>query len=252
MIIIGLYSQNDLYYKVIGDLLMKKHFLSGIKASIPACLGVIPVGISIGMLGVQAGLSEVEIILMSVMVMAGSAQLMAISMITQGAALSAIVIGTFFINLRHIVMSSSAMQRVKETTLPQRLLGAFALCDESFAIFSLSDDDSYPYLLGTNTALYISFVSSTIIGSLITSFLPQIVVDSFGIAFYAAFLGLLIPGIKHNVKLIMLVVITAFLNCLLQCFLPASWSVILSMVAGAMIGVFLIDDETVMPEREDE
>lgn len=203
------------------------------------------------MLGVQAGLSEIEIILMSVMVMAGSAQLMAISMITQGAALSAIIIGTFFINLRHIVMSGSAMQRVKEITLPQRLLGAFALCDESFAIFSLSDDDSYPFLLGTNTALYISFVSSTIVGSLITGFLPQIVADSFGIAFLRCILGLLIPGVKHNVKLIVLVVITALLNCLLQCFLPASWSVILSMIAGAMIGVFLIDDETFMPERED-
>lgn len=230
---------------------MNKHFLLGMKASIPPCLGVIPVGISIGLLGVQAGLSEIETIFMSVMVMAGSSQLMAISMITQGAALSTIIIGTFFINLRHIVMSSSVMQRVKKTTLPQRLIGAFALCDESFAIYSLSSDDSYPFLLGTNTALYISFVGSTIIGSIITSFLPQVVIDSFGVAFYAAFLGLLLPSIKHNTKLIVLVVITAVLNSLLQCFLPASWSVILAMVLGALIGVFFIDDEVIKNEKEE-
>lgn len=223
---------------------MNKNFLSGMKASIPACLGVIPVGISIGLLGVQAGLSEIQTIFMSFAVMAGSAQLMAISMITQGAALSAIIIGTFFINLRHIVMSSSVMQRVKGTTLPQRLIGAFALCDESFAIYSLSNDNSYAFLLGTNTALYSSFVGSTIIGSLITSFLPQIVIDSFGVAFYAAFLGLLLPSIKHSAKLIILVIITAVLNSFLQHFLPASWSVILAMVLGAVIGIFLIDDET--------
>lgn len=229
---------------------MNKHFISGVRASIPACLGVIPVGISIGMLGVRAGLTEIEIILMSVMVMAGSSQLMAISMITQGAALSTIIIGTFFINLRHIVMSSSAMHRIKGTTLLKRLLGAFALCDESFAVFSLSDNSDYSFLLGSNTALYASFVGSTVIGSFITSFLPQIVVDSFGIAFYAAFLGLLVPGIKHNVKLIMLVIITGLLNCIYQCFLPASWSVILSMISGALIGVWLVDDETLVAERE--
>ena len=231
-------------------MVMNKHFLSGVRASIPACLGVIPVGISIGMLGVRAGLTEIEIILMSVMVMAGSSQLMAISMITQGAALSTIIIGTFFINLRHIVMSSSAMHRIKGTTLFKRLLGAFALCDESFAVFSLSDNSDYSFLLGSNTALYASFVGSTVIGSFITSFLPQIVVDSFGIAFYAAFLGLLVPGIKHNVKLIMLVIITGLLNCIYQCFLPASWSIILSMISGALIGVWLVDDETLVAERE--
>lgn len=223
---------------------MNKHFLSDMKSSIPACLGVIPVGISIGLLGVQAGLNEAETISMSTLVMAGSSQLMALNMITQGASFSTIIVGTFFINLRHIVMSSSVMQRITQTTLPQRLLGTFALCDESFAIYSLSDDNSYPFLLGTNTALYISFVGSTMIGSLITGFLPQIVIDSFGIAFYAAFLGLLLPGVKHNDKLIILVALTAILNCLLQCLLPASWSVILAMVLGAFVGVFFVDDDT--------
>lgn len=224
---------------------MNKHFLLGVKASIPVCLGVIPVGISFGLLAVQAGLSGFEAIFMSVMVMAGAAQLMSISMITQEAAMSAIILGTFFINLRHIVMSSSVMQRLKGTTLLQRLVGFFALCDESFAIYSLSKDDSYPFLLGSNSALYGTFVSSTVIGCLMTSFLPQIVIASFGVAFYAAFLGLLLPRIKHNIRLTVLVVTTAALNWLLQRFFPASWSVILAMVLGAIMGVFLVKDEAV-------
>lgn len=227
---------------------MNKHFFMGIKSSIPACLGVIPVGISIGLLAMQAGLSGLEAILMSVMVMAGSSQLMAISMISQGAAFSAIILGTFFINLRHIIMSSSAMRRVKGITLWQRLIGAFALCDESFAIYSLSDDDSYPFLLGTNTALYVSFVGSTIIGTLMTSVLPQIVIDSFGVAFYAAFLGLLIPSVKKNRKLIVLVLLTVALNWIFQRFIPASWAVILSMIVGALMGVYFVDD--IAPSKE--
>jgi len=229
---------------------LDQRFLSGMKASIPACLGVIPVGISFGLLAVRAGLTNFEATLMSAMVMAGAAQLMSISMITQGAALSAIILATFFINLRHIVMSSSVMHRMKQVTLPQRLVAAFALCDESFAIYSLSENNSNNFLLGINTALYGSFIISTLVGSLMTGFLPQIVINSFGIALYAAFLCLLLPSIKHNLQLIMLVVGTALLNWLMQFFLPPSWALILAMVLGAAIGVFVVEDETPLVDGE--
>jgi len=230
---------------------LNKRFLLGMKASIPACLGVIPVGISFGLLAVKAGLTNFEAILMSASVMAGAAQLMSISMINQGAALSAIILGTFFINLRHIVMSSSVMHRMKKTTLLQRLVGAFALCDESFAIYSLSEEDSFLFLLGINSALYGSFILSTLVGSLMTGFLPQIVIDSFSIALYAAFLCLLLPSIKHNRQVIMMVVGTGLLNWLMQFFLPASWAVIFSMVLGAFMGVFFVEDESALTEGEE-
>jgi 4-azaleucine resistance transporter AzlC len=229
---------------------LDQRLLSGMKASIPACLGVIPVGISFGLLAIRAGLTNFEATLMSAMVMAGAAQLMSISMITQGAALSAIILATFFINLRHIVMSSSVMHRMKKATLPQRLVAAFALCDESFAIYSLSENNSNNFLLGINTALYGSFIISTLVGSLMTGFLPQNVIDSFGIALYAAFLCLLLPSIKHNLQLIMLVVGTALLNWLMQFFLPPSWSLILAMVLGAAVGVFMVDEEAPLVDGE--
>lgn len=228
---------------------MREDFFAGVRASVPACLGVVPVGISIGLLAVQAGLSGGEALLMSALVMAGSAQLMALGMLAQGAAWSAIIVGTFFINLRHLVMSASVMSGLQtKTTLPQRLLAAFALCDESFAIYALSGRGSYPFLLGSNTALYLSFVGGTAAGCLMTGCLPQVVVDSFGIAFYAAFLGLLLPGIKGNGGLIRLVFLTAVWNWLLQRVMPASWAVIVSMVLGALLGVNTVD----MGERERE
>ncbi len=96
---------------------MNKQFTSGIKDSIPICLGVIPFGISFGLLALQAGFSSLEAISMSIIVMAGSSQLMAIGMISQGATLGAIILATFFINLRFIIMSSAIMSYLKETPL---------------------------------------------------------------------------------------------------------------------------------------
>jgi predicted branched-subunit amino acid permease len=114
----------------------------------------------------------------------------------------------------------------------------------------LSENNSNNFLLGINTALYGSFIISTLVGSLMTGFLPQNVIDSFGIALYAAFLCLLLPSIKHNLQLIMLVVGTALLNWLMQFFLPPSWSLILAMVLGAAVGVFMVDEEAPLVDGE--
>lgn len=230
---------------------MDKNFYEGAKLSIPACLGVFPVGISIGLLAVQNGFTRMEIIFMSLMVMAGSAELMAISLFSQGISYPLIVLGTFFINLRHIVMSSSAMFYIKKTPLYKRMIAAFALCDESFAIFSLSDNKNYSFLLGANTALYTTFVGSTVIGTFMTHYLPKIITDSFGIAFYSAFLGMLIPSVKGKRSLTILVILTALINQGLQFFISPSYSIILSMIGGAFIGVFIVNEDEKGTEKEE-
>ncbi|GEM_PF-6380015 len=74
------------------------------------------------------------------------------------------------------------------------------------------------------------------------AFLSGIIVNSFGIAFYAAFLAMLIPSVSKNGRLLLLVCLTAIINTLLQLFLPASWAIIISMVLGAVIGTGLIED----------
>lgn len=229
---------------------MNKQFTSGIKDSIPICLGVIPVGISFGLLALQAGFSSLEAISMSIIVMAGSSQLMAIGMISQGATLGAIILATFFINLRFIIMSSAIMSYLKETPLLKKLVGAFAIGDEAFAIFLLSDKKDISYLLGINTAIYIAWVVSSGIGCVINQFLPEIIINSFGIAFYAAFIAMLIPSVKGNYRLIILVCITAVINTLLQLVLPSSWAVIISMILGVVIGMKFIEDKDLMLEEE--
>lgn len=115
-----------------------KNFWNGAKAAVPPGLGCVPVGLSIGLLATQAGMSKLEGILLSVLVMAGASELMAIGMLTAGAPVAAIILGTFFLNLRHFVMSASVWRRIEGASLGDKLLGSFALCDESFAVFSLS------------------------------------------------------------------------------------------------------------------
>lgn len=224
----------------------QNQWLSGAKGAIPVCLGLLPVGISFGLLAVQAGMSRLQTVLMSAMVMAGSSQLMAVGMLGQ-ASLFSIVLATFFVNLRHLVMSGFVMERLKDSPLRARLACAFALCDESFAIFSLSGSDSPRYLLGANTALYLSWIASSFAGSVLGQFLPEVIAQGFGIAFYASFLAMLTPSTARSRGIALLVLLSAGINALLRLVLPSSWAVILSMVAGAALGTYFVevpDDES--------
>lgn len=220
-----------------------KLFFDGAKSAIPICLGLIPIGISYGLLALRAGLTQFETVLMSILVMAGSSQLMVVGMIGKATVL-AMVTAVFFVNLRHLVMSSAVMSRMEPTPLGMKLLSAFSLCDESFALFSLSGSRSAAYLLGANTALYGTWVLASVLGAVIGQFLPEVVAKSFGIAFYAAFLAMLIPNAAKSRRIALLVLLAAGMNTLLRLFLPASWVVILSMVISAVIGTYFVEAES--------
>ncbi len=223
-----------------------KDFVRGIKACIPVSIGVVPVGIAFAVVARQGGLSTWQVVLMSAIVFAGSAQFMAVGMLTGGAAMPAIIFATFLLNLRHLIMSSYVMDQLKDTRLMKKLLLAFPLCDETFALFALRDatENDENYLLGLNALLYVMWLLATIAGCFAAEFLPKIVADSLGIAFYAAFLALLIPKVKGSLRLILVVLCAMAINWLLSLFVSAGISVIISTLAGAGIGMFLLPDES--------
>ena len=81
--------------------------VEGLTAAWPICLGYIPIGLAFGVLAQKAGLGAMEIFLMSLLVFAGSSQFIAVSMLDGGAALTSIILTTFTVNLRHLLMSSA-------------------------------------------------------------------------------------------------------------------------------------------------
>ena len=91
----------------------RKKVLDGARSSIPICMGLIPIGISYGLLAVEAGLTKIQTVLMSATVMAGSSQILAVGMIGQAGVIT-IVIAVFLINLRHMVMSCSVMNDIRK------------------------------------------------------------------------------------------------------------------------------------------
>ncbi len=135
------------------------------------------------------------------------------------------------------------MQYFKDESLGKKLFASYGLVDESFAIFSLSENKSYAYFIGINTMIYVTFVGMTIVGVTLNDVLPPIISNSFAIALYAAFLGILVPSVRSRRPLVVIVLFTAVLNYLLHLFLSLSWSIIISMLVGAYVGVLLLEKE---------
>lgn len=171
--------------------------------------------------------------------------MMAVGMYTQGASLISIILATFIINLRHVIMSTCVANRMTTGTWKIRLLSAFGVTDESFAIFTTEKEENCTvmYLLGLILVNYTSWNAGTLIGAIASDFLPEILTASLGISLYAMFIGLLMPNLSSNKKLGLLVILTALCNTLFSQIIDSSWALILSTLICAFFGVFFVDLE---------
>lgn len=227
----------------------KKQFLAGLHSGIPVLFGFIPIGTAYAIMAKQAGFTGLETILMSVFVFAGASQMMVVGMYVQGASLIAMILTTFILNLRHVIMSTCIMKHLKQESMLKKLLASFGVTDESFAILMTKNEKeiTITYFFGLIAITYLSWVAGAIIGTVASNYIPESISASFGIALYAMFIGLLVPSLRHNLRLILLVALTAVINTILTQFIASSWSLILSTIICTFIGAFFVD----LDEKED-
>ena len=218
-------------------------FREGVRAAVPIMLGYVPIGIAYAIIARQGGMSTAETVLMSLLVYAGASQIMAAGMLAQGAAAAAIVLATFLLNLRHLIMSLCVNNRLRGPSLGGRMLGSGLVTDESFAVFTTAAPEkcNIRYYLGMALAAYFAWAASSLVGSFVTDLLPAILSASLGIALYAMFIALLLPHLHGNARLGLLVLLTALCNWGLGKCMAASWALIVSTLLCAFLGLFFVD-----------
>jgi 4-azaleucine resistance transporter AzlC len=173
---------------------------------------------------------------------AGASQFMAINLIAEGSIFLEIVIATFLLNFRHILMSASLAPKL--TGVPKwRMRGlAFWITDESFAVASsLPGQLSGRFLFGLQISSYAAWATGTIIGYLVGAALPESLQNAMGIALYALFTALLIGRAKKQKILLILALLSGGLNLVFSKVLgiPMGWSFVLAMMIAAVVGVLL-------------
>lgn len=223
----------------------KEKFIEGCKKGVPIAFGYVPMGIGYAAIAIKAGMTPIQTVSMSVLVYAGAGQIIAASMLLSGATAMAIILTNFVVNLRYFVMSTCVLNQVEKSSLPLNILAAHVTVDESFAMFSLSEDSNIWIYLGIAIFAWLSWILGAGIGVVVLDLLPVIVTNSFNISLYALFVAILVPAIKESKQIALLVLITAILNVVLGQFL-GNWSLIVSTLLGAAIGMYIVDDEYIL------
>ena len=202
-------------------------------------------GIGYAAIAIKAGMSPLQTVSMSFLVYAGAGQIIAASMLASGASLMAIVLTNFVVNLRYFVMSTCVLNKVEESNLPLNIFAGHLTVDESFAMFSLSFESSIWYFIGISFIAWMGWILGAAIGVTILDLLPVIVTNSFNISLYALFVAILVPSIKENKQIGLLVLITMIMNAILTPIM-GNWALIVSTLIGAGIGMYIVDDEYVL------
>ena len=220
---------------------IKQKIYQGAAAAWPVFLGYIPLGLAFGVIARNAGLDPWQIGLMSILLFAGSAQFIAISMLSAGAGPASIIITTLAVNLRHFLMSSSLslyLGRVRKKLLS---LFAYGITDETFAVNLIkfrSGTWSFANALTVNHVSNVSWVASTVIGGFAGEFIPE---GAFGIdyALVAMFIGLLAMQLRGR-KYIVTALFAGFLAVIFSLVLPGNLYIIAASMLAATGGVVVL------------
>ncbi|MGP7818341.1 AzlC family ABC transporter permease [Niallia sp. 01092] len=221
-------------------------FSDGIKDCIPTLLGYISIGIAMGIVGVSSGLNIFQIFLMSTLVYAGSAQFIICAMLAASSPISAIILTTFIVNLRHLLLSSALAPSFRYYSLLRNIGIGSLVTDESFGVAIIKVAKKLPisdrWMNGLNLTAYIVWIISCSLGAYLGGWLPDPKILGFDFALPAMFIALLIlqlqtiqhSKLKHYVFLIILMIICMLL---LSSIVSGSLAVILSTIIVASVGV---------------
>jgi 4-azaleucine resistance transporter AzlC len=215
-------------------------FKSGLFSILPITLGLIPFGLVTGVAGIKAGLSPFEITAMSALVYAGASQLVALQLMSTGASIFFVILAVAVVNLRYIMYSSAIAKHLKPLSQPMRVLAAFELVDQNFAMAlnrskELGERLTPWFYLGAGVPLWVNWVICTFLGATLGARVP----DSWSLDFAVplCFLVLLVPNLRSRPTLAAALV--GGITATLLTWLPYRSGLFIGAIAGITVGAWL-------------
>lgn len=218
-------------------------FTSGLKTGMSIAIGYFPVALTFGLLAKTAGLSIIEATAMSLFVYAGASQYIALSLITAAVNPMLIIMNTFIVNIRHFLMTASLNEKMMPEKRWIKAVYSFGITDESFSVLATSKKErvTTPFAFGVTLIAYASWIIFTAIGHVIGANLPIFLQAAMSIALYAMFVGLLVPSMKGNRKVVMLAGTAAAIHSFFYFtgLLSTGWAILFSTLGSAIFIEFI-------------
>jgi predicted branched-subunit amino acid permease len=234
---------------------LKNPFKKGMLNGIPIALGYFSVSFGFGILAMQSGLKAVEAVIISLTNLTSAGQAMGVAIISAGGTLLEMAATQLVINLRYSLMAISLSQKLDDSfTTPHRLIAAYGITDEIFAVSAAQDCKIKPsYMYGMISVSAAGWVGGTLAGAVANMLLPASLTAAMGIMLYGMFIAIIVPPAKSNHKVLTVVAIAAVLSSVFKYLLPAvsfGFAIIISSIAASVIGALLFPVETEETEEK--
>ncbi len=222
---------------------MKKnnYFLNGISHGIPIALGYLSVSFGFGIMAVSSGLSVLQAVIISLTNLTSAGQAQGISVIASKGTLTEMALVQLVINIRYALMALSLSQKLdKKFTLLNRLIAAYGITDEIFAVCSTKQKTVRPsYMYGVIVISATGWVLGTFLGAVSGELMPESLTSSMGILLYGMFLAIIIPPAGKHRSILFVVLFAAGLSIAFRYLLPMvseGYAVIICAVLASVAG----------------
>lgn len=175
------------------------------------------------------------------LVFAGVSQFVALGLWVISLPEGAIILTTLIVNLRHLLMGASISLWFLRLPFARAYGTLFFLSDESWALlmgeFGRGKHNA-AFLLGSGAALYVAWVSATIVGRTLGGIIQDPAQWGLDFAITAVFIALLV-GLWRGKQDILPWTVAAIVATAAAHWLPGKWYILLGALAGSLIGVVM-------------
>lgn len=219
----------------------REAFFHGVRTLIPLTPGVIPFGLITGVMAIEMGMSPGMSMGMTLLFYSGSAQLVALQLLQNGALPVTVVVTALIINLRFIMYSASLAPYLHH--LPRRWTWpvSYLLSDQSYALCTLKFSSGElgrfapHFYAGTAVAMWLTWQLSVFAGVYLGASIPEAWSLSFAVPL--SFLALLVPGIRSASSLG--AAVTGGLIAVSAVKLPYNLGLVTASIGGVIAGLLI-------------
>ena len=186
-----------------------KIFLKGIIDVSPLMIPVVPFGLIFGVLSIEIGFTPLETMGMSIIIFGGASQIILLQLFSGGASSLVIISSVGAVNSRHLLYGAVVSEHLSELKLIWKIIISYFLVDQAFArsneyFKKNSDKNKYFHLVGGGITCWVIWQTTTFLGIVVGSFIPEKLGLSFAVPL--TFLALLVNDFRKFINVIVIIV----------------------------------------------
>ena len=218
-----------------------KVFLKGIIDVSPLMIPVVPFGLIFGVLAIDIGFTPLETMGMSLIIFGGASQIILLQLFSGGASSLVIISSVGAVNSRHLLYGAVVSEHMSDLKLVWKIIISYFLIDQAFArsneyFKKNNNENKYFHLIGGGITCWVIWQSTTFLGIILGSTIPEELGLSFAVPL--TFLALLVNDLRKLINVIVIIV-SGFVATIGYNIVPYKAYVIIAALTGLLTAIIL-------------